>query len=173
MPILSLPFARGLLAAATLLALAPAVLAQGKPSRAAIDETYRLDRAACLDSASQHERSACLREAGAARAEALRGQLRTGASPEELARNALQRCQRLPPENKMLCERMARGEGTASGSVAAGGLIKELEIQVPAPAPPMAAPPAMPAPPPMSAPPPMAPLPPAAQPPMEPVPPPK
>lgn len=158
MPILSLPFARGLLAAAALLALAPAVLAQGKPSRAAIDETYRQDRAACLDSASLHERSACLREAGAARAEALRGRPLTGASPEELARNALQRCQRLPPENKMLCERMARGEGTASGSVAAGGLIKELEIQVPAPAP-MAAPPPMMAPPSPAAPTPMEPPP--------------
>ncbi len=76
----------------------------------------------------------------------------------------MQRCQRLPPENKMLCERMARGEGTASGSVAAGGLIKELVIQVPASAPPMAAPPAVSAPPPMMAPTPMAP------PPMEPVP---
>ncbi len=164
MPILSPPLARGLLAAAALLVLAPAALAQDKPSRAAIDATYQRDRAACLDSASQHERSACLREAGAARAEALRGRQLTGASPEALERNALQRCQRLPPENKMLCERMARGEGTASGSVAAGGLIKELVIQVPAPAPPMAAPPAVSAPPSMMAPTPMAP------PPMEPVP---
>lgn len=162
MPITSLPLARGLLAAAALLALAPAALAQGQPSRAAIDATYQRDRAACLDSASQHERSACLREAGAVRAEALRGRPLGGTSPETLERNALQRCQRLPPENKMLCERMARGEGTMSGSVAAGGVIKELEIQVPAP--PMAAPPPMMAPtpvdpPPRSAPPPMEPVP--------------
>ncbi len=168
MPITSLPLARGLLAAAALLALAPAALAQGQPSRAAIDATYQRDRAACLDSASQHERSACLREAGAVRAEALRGRPLGGASPEALERNALQRCQRLPPENKMLCERMARGEGTMSGSVAAGGVIKELEIQVPAP--PMSAPPAMSAPPPMMAPTPMDPPPRSAPPPMEPVP---
>lgn len=155
MPILSPPLARGLLAAAALLVLTPAVLAQSKPSRASIEATYRSDRAACLDSASQHERSSCLREAGAVRAEALRGRRPvTELSPEELARNALQRCQRLPPENKMLCERMARGEGSASGSVAGGGVIKELVIQVPAPAPPMADPPAMSAPPPMMTPPP-------------------
>lgn len=153
MPILSPSLARGLLAAAALLVLTPAVLAQSKPSRAAIEATYRSDRAACLDSASQHERSSCLREAGAVRAEALRGRRPlTELSPEELARNALQRCQRLPPENKALCERMVRGEGTASGSVAAGGVIKELVIQVPAP--PMADPPAKSAPPPMMAPPP-------------------
>lgn len=144
MSLLSHSMARGLLATAALLMLSPGAFAQ---SRSAIDAAYQQDRAACLDSASMHERTACLREAGAVRAEALKGRRSTGTSHEELARNALQRCKDLPPDDKMLCERRARGDGNESGSVAAGGLLRELVTEVPAPAPmqaPMQAP--MPAP---------------------------
>jgi hypothetical protein len=135
--------ARGLLATAALIMLSPAALAQPEKSRSSIDATYQRDRAACLDGASMHERTACLREAGAVRAEALRGRRSTGTPPEELARNALQRCQKLPPDDKMLCERRARGEGNTTGSVAAGGVLRELVTVVPASTPmpaPMAAP---------------------------------
>lgn len=132
MSVLSHSMARGLLATATLLMLSPAAFAQ---ARSAIEATYQQDRAACLDSASMHERTACLREAGAVRAEAMKGRRTTGTAPEDLARNALRRCQELPPENKMLCERMARGDGQTTGSVAGGGVLRELEYEVPAPAP--------------------------------------
>lgn len=124
-----------LLATTTWLLLAPAAIAQTAQPRSTIEATYQRDRAACLDSASMHERSACLREAGAVRAEALRGRRSTGTSPEELARNAIQRCTDLTPDDKMLCERRARGEGRTTGSVAAGGVLRELEIIVPGPAP--------------------------------------
>jgi len=135
MPHLFLYAARGLLATAALLTLSPAAFAQSSPSRSAIDATYQQDRAACLDAASMHERTACLREAGAVRAEALRGRRLAAPTAEELARNALLRCQRLPPDDKLLCERMARGEGSTTGSVAAGGLLRELVTEEPAPAP--------------------------------------
>ncbi|MDO9252850.1 MULTISPECIES: hypothetical protein [Comamonadaceae] len=136
MSILSHSMARGLLASAALLMLSPAAFAQ---SRSAIDAAYQQDRAACLDSASMHERSACLREAGAVRAEALKGRRLAGTSADTLARNAVQRCQELPPDDKLLCERRVRGEGNETGSVAAGGVLRELVTEVPAPAP-MAAP---------------------------------
>ena len=42
---------------------------------AAIEAAYRQERAKCLDGRSQQDRATCLQEAGAARAEALRGRL--------------------------------------------------------------------------------------------------
>lgn len=151
--------------AAAVLALSLPVWAQGASAsgKAAIEANYQRDRAACAAITVPTDRSNCLRDAGAARAQALRTGPRT-TSPEELARNAVQRCQRQPAEQKAICERMARGEGSVSGSVEGGGVIRELVTQEqlpPPPPPPPVAPPAMqsvPMPPPMS-PPPMSPPP--------------
>lgn len=123
----------GVLAISALLAVSSASAA---PPRAVIESTYQQDRAACLSDQSQHERISCLREAGAVRAEARAGRSVPSASAAALARNALQRCTDLPRENQMVCERMVIGEGKASGSVAGGGMIRELVTEVPA-APPM------------------------------------
>jgi hypothetical protein len=132
MSFLLLSVSRGLIVSAAILVLPTGAFAQ---SRSAIDAAYQDDRAACVDSASLHERTACLREAGAVRAEALRGNRKAVPTTEDLARNAVQRCQRLPPDNKAICERMARGEGSATGSVAAGGILRELVTEVPAASP--------------------------------------
>lgn len=116
--------------------------------------TYEQDRAACMRSDSQHERTSCLREAGAVRAQ---GPNRVqGATPEVRMDNALKRCADLPPESKATCERMVRGEGSVSGSVAGGGQIRELVTTVPAVPPMQPMPPAQPPPQPM---PPMQPMP--------------
>lgn len=119
--------------------------------------TYEQDRAACLRSDSQHERTSCLREAGAVRAQGARKMPMAGDTPESRMHNAMKRCVDLPPENKATCERMVHGEGSVSGSVAGGGQIRELVTPVPAvpPMPPM--PPAQPMQP-MPPPQPMAPL---------------
>ena len=103
------------------------------PSSASVQSRYQEDRAACLDSSSQHDRSSCLREASAVKAEATRGRA-ARETADDRARNALQRCNELPGEMRGLCERRVRGEGTASGSVAAGGVLRELVTPVPAPA---------------------------------------
>lgn len=132
--------AAGLLAVAALLALSPT---WAESSRASADATYRLDRAACLDVSSQHERSSCLREAAAVRDEARRGKVSGGETAETRAQNALQRCAKLSPDNRAICERMVRGEGNSSGSVAGGGVLRELETEVDAAAPlPATSPPA-------------------------------
>lgn len=126
-----------LLQLSALLVLAPAwAAAPGGTSlpRASIDATYQQDRAACLRSGAQHERSSCLREAGAVRAEALRGRTAGRDTPETWAQNALLRCQRQTGDNVAICERMVRGEGLQSGSVAGGGVIRELVTTIPAPA---------------------------------------
>ena len=116
--------------------------------------TYEQDRAACMRSDSQHERTSCLREAGAVRAQ---GQNRAPvATPEARMENAMKRCADLPPENKSTCERMVHGEGTVSGSVAGGGQIRELVTTVPAVPPMQPMPPGQPSPQPM---PPLQPMP--------------
>ena len=117
-------------AGAVLLASAGAVHAAGAAAASAAgsaaEERYRQERAACLSGASGQEQSDCLREAGAALAEARRGGIGEDESPAALARNAVQRCRYVHPEDRDDCERLARGEGTISGSVRGGGQIKEL-----------------------------------------------
>lgn len=122
-----------LLAAAALLSVSSSWAAS---PGASIDATYRQDRSACMDGRLQQERTSCLREAGAVRDEARRGQTARGETAETRDRNALQRCARLPLENQAICVRMVHGEGSTSGSVAGGGMIRELVTEVPA-APPM------------------------------------
>ncbi|MDR7148107.1 hypothetical protein J2W49_000035 [Hydrogenophaga palleronii] len=129
-------------------------------ARSSIEATYQRDRAACMASDSQHERTSCLREAGAVRAEALRGVGRGGESQETLMRNALERCKRQPADQQAICERMVRGEGSATGSVESGGMIRELTIMEPArPGTPSPAQPPMASPPPAPGAAPLAPLP--------------
>lgn len=164
--------------AAAALALSLPVWAQGASAsgKAAIEANYQRDRAACAAITAAADRSNCLRDAGAARAQALRSGSRN-TSPEELARNAMQRCQRHSAEQRVICERMARGEGTVSGSVEGGGVIRELVTQErlpPPPSPPLSSPMSPPvapppvqsvpmpspmSPPPMTSPPPMSPPP--------------
>lgn len=115
--------------------------AQVPLGKAEIDARFQQDKAACMALDGTQERSSCLREAGAVRAEALRGIPKGGESAEARLRNALQRCNPLPPDRKAICERMVRGEGSESGSVQGGGVIRELTIMEPvAPLPPGAQP---------------------------------
>ncbi len=132
MSLLSSPLSRGMLACATTLAMAQTTWADNSPSKTDIEALFQQDRAACMDSASMHERSSCLREAGAVRAEALKGMRPAAPDPDQLQANAVQRCQRLPDEDKALCERRIQGEGNIKGSVEAGGLLRELVIELPA-----------------------------------------
>lgn len=113
---------------------------------------YEQDRAACMRMDAQQDRASCLREAAAVRAEG-KNRKTLGDTPESRLQNALKRCVDLPPDNKSTCERMVRGEGTVSGSVAGGGVIRELVTSVPAIPPMQPMPPAQPMPPPQPMPP--------------------
>lgn len=122
---------------AKVLTLLPSLLlAAASPTQSAsagqADATYRQDRAACLDGRSTTDRAACLKEAGAARAETRRQTLDNGESAMQLRANALQRCGRVPMADRTDCERMALGEGKRSGSVAEGAVIKEITTTIPA-----------------------------------------
>lgn len=87
---------------------------------------YRYERQKCLSGRSHQDRATCLKEAGAALAEARRGRLDNGVSERQLAENRVARCAAQPEAERADCERMARGEGTVVGSVEGGGVIKEL-----------------------------------------------
>ncbi|KWT97340.1 MULTISPECIES: hypothetical protein [unclassified Variovorax] len=115
-----------LVLAAASLALPSLGAAQGT------DSSYLQERAAC-DGVLQ-DRSACLREAGAARYEGRRGGL-TSAPPTSYEHNALARCALQPPADRAACEARMRGTGTTSieGSVLGGGLIRETVTPIPVP----------------------------------------
>lgn len=150
----SLSFSRHSLGVAVALVLGASAAWAAGPDKAAIESAYQRDRAACQALSPTQDRTACLRDAGAHRAQALRSGIR-GDSSQNLERNALQRCQsHSTPQDQARCERMVRGEGSVSGSVAAGGTIRELVTQEPLPP--------MPAPPPPMPPTPMEPTPPTA-----------
>lgn len=117
---------------AALVVAAPMASALTASDRAGIDARYQRERQACASVADPDSRHACLRDAGAARQEALRGTL-TGREGDaaQWQRNALLRCTvHKDVIDRALCERMAQGEGQASGSVEGGGVIREIEVEI-------------------------------------------
>jgi hypothetical protein len=107
------------------------------PSEAkTVQERYQQERSQCLNGSSNQDRATCLREAGAARGEALRNGL--GNSTEPYTGNQRQRCAALPGDQRSDCLARMQGQGSTSGSVAAGGLLRELVTTVPAAAAPSA-----------------------------------
>ena len=100
---------------------------------------YQEERAACTSGQSHEDRATCLREAGAALAEARKGHLDDGNTNYQ--RNAEQRCQPLPADDKKACLARMRGQGTVSGSVEDGGLLREYREVVPVPPTPPGPPP--------------------------------
>lgn len=108
---------------------AGAMLAAAQATAAASDaqKAYAEERSACT-AKSGEDRATCLREAGAARAEARRGRLSDDSSRFE--RNKLARCDKQPPEERPDCIRRMNGEGIVKGSVQEGGIYRELRRPV-------------------------------------------
>ena len=98
--------------------------AADRSSTADAHARYRQERALCLSGQSNQDRATRLREAGAALAETRRGGL--GDSSPDYVRNAHQRCERLPDGDRRACDERMQGQGTTSGSAAAGGIYREL-----------------------------------------------
>jgi len=117
-----------LCAAGTLLSATLASAADRGKQLSSAQAIYQQDRAACLSGQTNQDRATCLREAGAALQEARRGGLddRRG----EYERNRLLRCDSQPAEDRQDCVRRMSGEGTISGSVAGGGILRELVTPV-------------------------------------------
>jgi hypothetical protein len=85
---------------------------------------YQQERAACVNGTSHQDKATCLREAGAARDAARRGQLTSSA---QLEANASSRCNALPEGDRADCRSRVLNESntTVKGSVEGGGIVKE------------------------------------------------
>jgi len=118
------------LCAAGALACPVAALAD-EGSAASIHQQYLRDRGACLSGKTAEDQKTCLREAGAAQQAARRGKLVE--KDEDYAANRLARCNvHKDPQEREYCIRRMQGEGTVSGSVAGGGVLRKLVVTVPA-----------------------------------------
>ena len=113
---------RHLLTAVAALTLSAGAFAA--PDHSEIQARYERERAVCLSGQSNQDRATCLAEAVSARAEALRGRLEVGAP--DYQRNALERCKAFTGEDARECRARIEGAGTISGSVAEGGIFREL-----------------------------------------------
>jgi|HigsolmetaGSP11D_1036233.scaffolds.fasta_scaffold01045_15 hypothetical protein len=121
--------ALSLCAAGALLASQGAAAAD---SASDIQAQYQQDRAACQSGKTGQELRACLREAGAVRAERLRKLHNATVSEEQLRANATRRCERLPASEQDACRQMMLGQVTQTrGSVPGGGVYRELTMEVP------------------------------------------
>lgn len=89
---------------------------------------YTRDRAECMKK-DAGERETCLREAGAALQESKRGGLTNERA--ELEKNRLARCDNQPAKDRDECIRRMN-EGTTTGSVNEGAVVRELRTAVPA-----------------------------------------
>lgn len=113
------------------LAMGAATAQISAPNDTGIDNSgsYARERAACLNGATQQAQDTCLKEAENAAAEKRKGELATQGKPA-LAANAMQRCEALGGEDRAACSARVLGYGSASGSVAGGGVIRQVETVV-------------------------------------------
>lgn len=105
----------------------------GTTAAAGAQKRYEQERAVCMKGQSNQDQATCLKEAGAAYEEAKHHALGAGEAPA--AGNALQRCESLPGADRVACTERVQGQGTTTGSKAAGGTMTELVVTTPGAAP--------------------------------------
>lgn len=90
--------------------------------------SYQSEVQACLSGNTQQDRDTCLREARNASAEKKRGHLETYGAHEQ---HAMARCDvHQSGEDRAACQARIMGMGSVEGSVAGGGLIREVETVI-------------------------------------------
>jgi hypothetical protein len=126
----------GLLLSVAGVAANPAANPSDSRSHRDAQARYQAERAACLKGDAIQDRATCLKEAGAALAEAKRQPAQPQPAPTaaDYDANALARCDRRPEQERADCRRMVRGSGSRSGSVAEGAVVRELVTTSAAPA---------------------------------------
>ena len=117
-----------ILCAVAFLVFAAPALAASKAAPSEAQATYNRDRAECMRK-DAGQRETCLREAGAALQEAKRGGLTN--EKDQLEKNRLARCDSQPAQDRDECIRRMN-EGTTTGSVKEGAVVRELRTVVPA-----------------------------------------
>ena len=89
---------------------------------------YQQEVQACMSGRTQEDQATCLREARNAQAEKKRGALDNDGG--NFQANAIARCNVLTGEDKAACQARMMGFGGTSGSVAGGGILREVETVV-------------------------------------------
>ena len=122
-----LPFAAAALLAMT---AATAQVAGGGAGTTGIDATgnYQSELQSCRSGRTQQDTDTCMREARNAQAERRSGTLARPAPNFEA--NAMARCEPLAGEDKAACQARVMGYGNTTGSVASGGVLREVETVV-------------------------------------------
>ena len=90
--------------------------------------SYQQEVQSCLTGKTQQDQATCLREARNAQADKKRGVLDNAGAQFEA--NAASRCDVLAGEDKAACQARVLGYGSTSGSVASGGVLREVETVV-------------------------------------------
>ena len=127
LPCISLASALCLLAGATVAGAAAASPPVGDEGRA--QAQYQRDRAACAKITVRDDHENCLSEASTAYAAARPAVV--DPDPGRYERNAMLRCDPLPAAERPDCQARMQGAGTTSGSVAGGGIYRELVTRTP------------------------------------------
>jgi hypothetical protein len=90
--------------------------------------SYQQEVQACMTGKTQQDQATCLREARNAQGDKKRGVLDNAGAKFDA--NATARCDVLKGEDKAACQARVMGYGTTTGSVAGGGLLREVETVV-------------------------------------------
>lgn len=93
-------------------------------TKAEVQAQYQKERAACTTGKSNQDQKTCLYEAVSAYNQAMRGALSDSSAPYEA--NQRKRCEPLPTDQRLACLSRMDGQGSVSGSVMSGGLLREL-----------------------------------------------
>jgi len=114
---------------AALLAMSAAT-AQVATGTTGIDASgsYQQEVQACMSGKTQEDQATCLKEARNAQADKKRGVLDNAGANYQA--NAVARCEVLTGEEKAACQARMMGFGNATGSVAGGGVLREVETVV-------------------------------------------
>lgn len=112
-------------------ALVPAAVLAAQPApRSDAEANYKSEVARCKSGTSGQDMATCMREAGAARQQAMQGGLTSTGGYDQ---NALARCQRLPANMQQNCMSLMQSSSTQTeGSVQSGGVLREMTVPVPA-----------------------------------------
>ena len=116
------------LAAACLLALSGLSFGQ-TPSDTGLDNSgdYEKEMQACRQGRTGQDRATCMQEARNARQAKRQGALQTP-SAQSMDANAMARCEGMAEADMAACRARMMGYGQTSGSVAGGGMMRELEV---------------------------------------------
>jgi len=120
-----------LFGATAVLAMASAT-AQVATSFTGADDSgvFAKERAACMAGKTQQAQATCMEEARNAAADKRRGMLKD--NPFDYAANQSKRCEVFAAgsEDRAACAARVQGDGQASGNVASGGVVREVETIV-------------------------------------------